>query len=388
MTEGPLNVLRVTPRFDWNRVEGAPGVLAGASIGGLAVQVGRLTAGVAALGVRQTVLAPRPPGAPRAGVTAEGAAVTACGRAGVPGVHRAALAWLVGLVPELARARLRRPDAVHVHASGLAEPLLAALAARLLVGRPVVLTLHCSAQATYRPRSRRDVVVQVGTRALERIAVRASARTLVLTERVSERLGPGCEVHPDVVAASAPASPRTPGPPVVVYAGRVSAEKGWRTLVELAVALPDACVRVLGDGPELASLRRLAHERGLGDRMAFAGAVPADQVPAELAAADAVVLPSEHEELGSVLIEAMAAGVPAVAYAVGGVPEAIVDGETGLLVAPGDAAALADAVRRALSDEALRGRARQAGPRRARERHDATAASQRLAALYADVARR
>jgi 2-deoxystreptamine N-acetyl-D-glucosaminyltransferase/2-deoxystreptamine glucosyltransferase len=210
----------------------------------------------------------------------------------------------------------------------------------------------------------------------------------VLTERVRRALGGGGEVTPDVVEP-APRAPRGRTPePVVAYVGRVSAEKGWPALLRIAEALPEVRLLVVGDGPDLPALRAQATARGISARMTLTGAVAAEEVPAALATAHVLVLPSEHEELGSVLIEAMAAGLPSVAYAVGGVPEAIVDGVTGILVPPGDAAALAAAVARALGDEDLLARAREEGPRRASERHGVEAASRRLVALYEELARR
>ena len=172
-----------------------------------------------------------------------------------------------------------------------------------------------------------------------------------------------------------------------MYVGRVSAEKGWPALVELAARLPQLRLRVLGDGPDLAALREAVRARGLEQRVTLVGAVSSARVAEELATADVLVLPSVHEELGSVLLEAMAAGVPAVAYAVGGVPEAIEHERTGLLVEPGDVGALAAAVARAHIDGRLRERARSEGRRRARERYDAGAQAPRLAAIYREVAR-
>ncbi len=95
-----------------------------------------------------------------------------------------------------------------------------------------------------------------------------------------------------------------------------------------------------------------------------------------------LVLPSWIEGLPLVVLEAMAAGVPVVATSVGGTPEAVVDGETGLLVPPRDVDALAGAIDALLSDPERAQRLGAAGRRRARERFDADAAAQRVVGLY------
>src|SRR5207302_9722355 len=105
---------------------------------------------------------------------------------------------------------------------------------------------------------------------------------------------------------------------------------------------PDARFVVVGDGPMRSKLERAA--RGLP--FTFTGAV--DDVPAQLAGFDVFALPSRFEGLCLAVIEAQAAGVPVVATPVGGIVETAVPGETGLLVPPGDAPALADAILRVL----------------------------------------
>lgn len=397
MTE-PLRLLRLTPAFDWRTVDGAG--RAAEAIGGMAVQVALQVRGTAARGIDQEVITMAVRGAPSSARVGERVTVQAAGRALARGVHRRNGLWLLGVLR--AMRHHRRPDVVHVHASGLVEPLLACIGARLLLRRPVVLTLHCSALVTYVTQSRIDAVVQVFTRAAERIAVGLSARTLVLTERVATALGDRAEAMPDWVEterfaraelgdaarefAAAHALPLDR--PVALFVGRVSREKGWPVLPRLAARLAERRLHVLvcGDGDELPALAAQAGELGVADAFTFANAVPREGVAAAMACADVLVLPSAHEELGSVLIEAMAAGLPSVAYAVGGTSEAIEQDVTGLLVPGGDEAGLAAAVLRVLDDPALTLRAREAGPERARTRFDAGAGSERLAALYAELA--
>jgi 2-deoxystreptamine N-acetyl-D-glucosaminyltransferase/2-deoxystreptamine glucosyltransferase len=97
------------------------------------------------------------------------------------------------------------------------------------------------------------------------------------------------------------------------------------------------------------------------------GFVEHSAVPAVLASLDVLVLPSAYEEMGSVLVEAMASGLPVVASAVGGIPEVVRDGETGLLVPPGDVAALAGVLDRLAADPELRARLAAGARARARD---------------------
>lgn len=143
--------------------------------------------------------------------------------------------------------------------------------------------------------------------------------------------------------------------PVVFCAGRVQPYKGMQTLIEAAALLRDGGsaveVAIAGDGPYLPALRRLAEERGMAG-VHFLGR--RTDVPALLAGATVAVVPSLWEEaFGLAVVEAMAAGVPLVATRTGGIPELVEEGRTGLLVPPGDARALADALRLLLEHPSL-----------------------------------
>jgi glycosyltransferase involved in cell wall biosynthesis len=135
---------------------------------------------------------------------------------------------------------------------------------------------------------------------------------------------------------------------VLFTAAVLVARKGHDVLLDalaplLRAGLPLRWV-ICGEGPLRAQLAAQVAARGLTERVTFTGF--STEVHHLLSGADVFVLPSRHEGLGIAVMEAMAAGLPAVASRVGGLPEIIVDGETGLLVPPGDAAALAAAIER------------------------------------------
>jgi glycosyltransferase involved in cell wall biosynthesis len=139
--------------------------------------------------------------------------------------------------------------------------------------------------------------------------------------------------------------------------GRISSWKGQDVLLRAIAGVPDVVAVVAGDawpGQERheAALRDLAAELGIGARVQFVGFV-ADPRPL-YAAADVVVVPSTRPDpLPNAALEAAAAGCCVVASRHGGLPEIVRDGETGLLVAPGDPAALAAALGRLAADRAL-----------------------------------
>jgi len=121
-----------------------------------------------------------------------------------------------------------------------------------------------------------------------------------------------------------------------------------------------ADARLAAGGDEAPALERLAAELGLAGRVRFLGPRPRDQVLELFRAADAALLSSSWENFPHAVVEALAVGTPVVATATGGVAEIVRDGQNGLLVQPGDAGALAAAIRRYFADEALRGRLRAA----------------------------
>ena len=144
--------------------------------------------------------------------------------------------------------------------------------------------------------------------------------------------------------------------PTIGVVARLAPQKGHRVLFDalpaVRAAVPDVRARLVGH-EELSTVAELwayAAERGVDDLIAFEGFRPAVEVMADF---DVFVLPSLWEGFGLVLVEAMAAGRPVVASAVGPIPEIVVDGVTGLLVPPGDPPALAEAIVRLLRDPEL-----------------------------------
>jgi glycosyltransferase involved in cell wall biosynthesis len=156
--------------------------------------------------------------------------------------------------------------------------------------------------------------------------------------------------------------------PALVAVGRLVPIKGHRLLLDAMRLAADSGLplrlRLVGSGPERTALALQAQRLGLGDRVEFLGPLAPSAVQQVLAVSDALVLSSLMEGVPVVLMEAMAAGVPVLATRVGGVPELIDEGQTGLLVPPGSAEALAAGIRTLLADRP--GAERRAAAARAR----------------------
>jgi glycosyltransferase involved in cell wall biosynthesis len=166
--------------------------------------------------------------------------------------------------------------------------------------------------------------------------------------------------------------------PSILCVAHLYPRKDVATLVEAMASLRAAAVlRVVGDGPGLSRLRRLARRLALAERVEFLGHVPLARLAAEYARASLFCLPSRQEGFGIVFLEAMAAGLPIVAARAAAVEELLGDGESAVLVPPGDEAALAAALDALLGDAPLRQRLGAAGRRRV-ERYDAPIVARRF----------
>jgi len=146
------------------------------------------------------------------------------------------------------------------------------------------------------------------------------------------------------------------GGPTLGFAGRLMAAKALDVGLDAVALVPDVSLAVVGEGPDGEALRERSAALGLDGRVSFLGRRSRDEVLRLFRASDAVLLSSAWENFPHAVVEALAVGTPVISTAVGGVPEVVHDGENGLLVSPGDAEALAAAIRRFFGDAELRAR--------------------------------
>ncbi len=180
----------------------------------------------------------------------------------------------------------------------------------------------------------------------------------------------------------------SPATRLILVVGRFSHEKGHADLLQAAALLRklgvgDWRVVLVGDGPEAANLRSLATSLDLENEVVFVGQ-QADVAPF-YAAASALALPSHSEGSPNVVLEAMAAGVPIVATAVGGVPEMLSHQQTGLIVAPRDPRAMADQLKALLDSESLRRRLATAARERTEDIYTPDAQCKSWVSIYEEL---
>jgi glycogen(starch) synthase len=358
-------------------------------IGGMQNHTAELTRALDRRGVVQTVLTTRPPTAPRFQRLGDHARVI---RLGLP-IRR--FRQLYGpqaaiIAPILAA----RADVVHVHLGEDLAVLPTGAAAAKLHRLPLVLTVHTSLHHTLAVSDLRSAVLKTLGGQIERWGEHSAEAVLVITPRLSKLLisdgaaenrihviPPG--VNPSLFEGPFEDPFSGVGRPRVLFVGRLAPQKGVDTLVAAAGLLKDPCAQVLlvGDGPERKALERETERLGVGDRLHFVGFVTHDRLPAAMAHADVLVLPSLYEELGTVLLEAMQAGLPIVASETGGIPDVIEDGVNGLLVPPGDPEALARGIDRILSDGDLARRLSEGAQERGKD-YDWEVLAERVLRVY------
>jgi glycosyltransferase involved in cell wall biosynthesis len=292
-------------------------------------------------------------------------------------------------------ALLRRPALVHVHMSHYgsfvrkAILVWAAAAARV----PVLIHVHGSDFDLMHDRLPRPL------QAVVRSTLHRAAVVVALGESWAERLAtiaPHVRVETVPNAVRVPPAPNRPGsgPVRVVFLGEIGERKGafvlletWAKLAAEPELLADARLVLAGDrGAERAA--RLITELDIAETAEVRSWLDPDQVAELLGGADVFVLPSRSEGQPMALLEAMAHGLCVVASDVGGIPEMVEDGHSGLLVPPDDPDALQSALRRVLADPALRARLGAAARERVLARFDLDVVWRRFDALYREVSRR
>jgi glycosyltransferase involved in cell wall biosynthesis len=351
----PLNVLALGTTFPAIPGDGTPEFVL------------TLSSELAARGHQVTVLVPQIPGAARS-ETINGLRVKRfryfprrfedlAHGAVVPNLKARPSRWLQ--VPSLvggfllaARREVRRGNIDVVHAHWV---IPAGLIARL-IGRPYVITAHGGDAYAFSG---------AGASRIKKLALHAAKAVVPVSDAIGQRLAAlGANVSPavpmgvDIEAVAAAVGERRPVAGSILFVGRLVDKKGVDDLLRAIVDLPDATVRIVGDGPSRPALKTLADELEVADRVTFLGQQPRAVVLAEMAAAALVALPSKVGEGGDtdgvpvVLSEAMAARLPVVCSDAGGLSEHVVDGQNGWLVPAGSVADLRGAIAGALADPA------------------------------------
>jgi glycosyltransferase involved in cell wall biosynthesis len=285
---------------------------------------------------------------------------------------------------------LRRGNYALVHAFSLTAELACVLA-RPLSGRWPALVASERSFALDRPpwfwRLKRLVLGQsAAVIANSRAGARATARRTRMPDELFYTVSNGVDIPAPLDAAtraSLRASVGVSGDRLLaLFVGRLVPVKNLPSLIR-AMALLEPAQRpwlvLVGDGPERDEIQALADASGVSGDLCFLG--ERRDVDRLLQAADYLVLPSHFEGLSNAILEAMAAGCPVIASAVGGSPELVENGHTGLLYPPDDATALAEAMRR-MADPALRQRLSLGASRHIASHHSQAALGIATASVY------
>jgi glycosyltransferase involved in cell wall biosynthesis len=287
----------------------------------------------------------------------------------------------LGVGFRLAReVRRFRPHVVH---SFLFPANLLAAAVGRATGVPrIVVSQRSSYEATLSPIWRR--LARVGHRLAHRVVVNSQA---AMDEEVAAGFPRDLLVHVPNAApegATVHGGAFVPDRGFVLSLGQLDPHKGHATLIaawpEVVKARPDAQLVLVGDGPCRTELEAMSHRLGVVQSVTFAGFhAPA---AAFVSACEVLVQPSLTEGMPNAVLEAMAAGRPVVGTRAGGIPELVADGETGLLVPPGDPAALARALVALLQDKTRARAMGAAGAVAARGRFSIESVRHRIEEIY------
>ena len=304
---------------------------------------------------------------------------------GLGGMFRKQMLWRFPAFPRPYIETLRALSPSLIHAHFAFDGYWARRIARAL-RIPLVVTLHGY-----------DVTTGTGSQRRRRAEVFRTADHFVAISRFirNTAVADGCPAERTTVLytgidmqafSPAPAQSATD----VVFVGRLEEKKGCEYLVRAMASVqqrrPDTSLVIAGDGSQRSRLESLAQELRVGAR--FLGGISSDEVRRLLPGASVFCAPSmrarngDDEGLGMVFLEAQASAVPVVSFRSGGVSEAVIEGETGLLAAPGDVPALAEAILRLLGDAPLRRRMGQAGRAHVQAQFDLRSQARALESLY------
>jgi len=273
--------------------------------------------------------------------------------------------WAAFLRAPLVVEAARSGRATHLHAHFASLPAATALFASILSGLPFSFTAHAK-DIYHRSRSRR--LLRLLLRRARCAVTVSDANVRALEALRGEPREPGRIVRiyngVDLAAFRPPVRRPREAAPLLVAVGRLVEKKGFDLLVEACAILRQKKIAfrcsIVGKGPLEPSLRAAIRTARLEEVVRLEGPLPRQEIAELLRRASILVVPSlvgrdgNREGLPTVIPEAMASGLPVVASSVTGIPEAVADGVTGLLVEPGDAPALARALETLLGDERLR----------------------------------
>ncbi|EML6324638.1 glycosyltransferase family 4 protein [Bacillus cereus] len=285
--------------------------------------------------------------------------------------------WGIGVIKWILKNKDKNKfDLIHVHISGVSAPLIVAYLAQKILKIPLVVSVHCSRNFTYKPMNQFDYIIHPFIKKMEKNIIEKAEKTIFLTDNIKRKYESILEekenlvVIPDCIAPHHLKSdneyllgrdtdifPFNKNDKIILYVGRIAHEKGWETFVHMSKELDakqDFKFIVCGDGPQREKMEAMVREFNLTNKYYFTGFVSRESIPNFMRKASVLVIPSKHEELGGIALEGAASGVPMVASNVGGLRNILSNEKNALLVNPEEYSNFANAVIRIITDKKLR----------------------------------
>jgi glycosyltransferase involved in cell wall biosynthesis len=360
MTE--TSVIHLTPHFYWPQLEKTGWPVKFDTMGGMQNQIFRQVNFLDKSNVKQLVITLKIPEIPSEYKISDNLTVVSKRipiipiRSRIRGMVDLNISWFLGVFFYIINNKKKlksRYKIIHAHCSGVGMPLLAGYLASNLLGLPLITSIHCSAISTYKPMSFLDRYLHRLNILIEKFVL-SKARSVifltqdsmnecakyvsglinkssVITDSIDSdyfsKLGSHYSKNDFIAQYNIPMKR-----PICIYVGRIAREKGWRDIVNLAKELSEKYhFLIVGDGNEFDLMKEMIAKNNLENNFSLTGYISQDKVPTAMSLAKILVLPSRHEEFGSVLLESMTMGLISIAYNVGGVPNVISHRDNGLL---------------------------------------------------------
>lgn len=356
-----IKILHLSPHFYWPQLEKIGWPVKFDSMGGMQNQLFRQTHQLAKLGIHQVVLTLKVKNAPKIfqynnKLTVFGVRIPILPlRSKIRGMIDLNLSWMLGVFAKFFFIKKENFSIIHTHGSGVGIPLLTGYILSRILKKPLVLTIHCSALATYQPMSYFDNFLWRINQIIEKKVLCKSNHIIFLTDKsltICAQKVSGLENKSSIISDSIDSNyfcslctpekksyflSKFPIPQdkfIICYIGRIAREKGWPNILRLAQQIKqnnDIHFLIVGNGNELIKMKKAVSRQKLHSIFTFTNYIPQEEVPIALEISSVLLLPSRHEEFGSIILEAMSMKTPVVAFNVGGVSKVIEHKKTGFL---------------------------------------------------------
>lgn len=385
-----MNVLRLTPHFYYLPETGAVWSVRRDPIGGMQTQIYRLSKEMDTQGVCQTILTIGMKGVKKEIKTGENLTIRAANIPIIPipsrirGTFGLNFYWGVGVILWLLKYKLisifkttKKFDVIHAHCSGVIAPLIIGYLTKLILRKELVYTIHCCRGCTYEPMSSFDAIIHNLAIAIERFCLARAEIIFVLTEKTKQFLksqynemrNKKIVITSDIISYedfernvnehnisnfyskfNIPQNIK-----LISYVGRIAHEKGWKYFIQ-AVQNVEVNVHYLicGDGNEMDELKIMLKRYKLEDKFTLTGYISNEEVAVALKISDILIIPSLHEEFGSLVLEAACMKKALIASSVGGLKRNIENNKTGILIEAKNSLKISESIIKLLDDEKLR----------------------------------